>query len=425
MLNKFISSLLVFVLLIIIGYIYNDFVLINYDYWLVKQDTIISLYFMYLVPVFLNFFMSAEINKPSDFLAWIYFFLVVIPTVSLSPFLSNDFYTGVISCALVSIVALILLSISKIPESKIIPYVKGLSDFAMINLITVITFFFIIIIYLNYSFNLSKILDLSIFVDTYTIRSDFRDVKAGSSSIAGYAIFWLAKVLLPFYICYGLAFNKRIFILLGLFLQLMIFSVSAHKSFIFSIILIFAIFLLLKIKAKFYQWIFSFTLFTIISLVLYKFLNFNLLVDVFVRRAIITPGVLSNWWVNYFNNNKFANFENSSLGVFFESNYQFAAPFVIGKHYFGSEWTSANVNFATDAYGNAGWFAVFVFVFVLSIMLLIINKYSNISERHFIFVVLLSVPTFWSLIETSFISVMVTHGLFLTVLIILFFRNKG
>lgn len=76
MLNKFIGSLLVFVLLIIIGYIYNDFVLINYDYWLVKQDTIISLYFIicsYLLEPNRNFFYFSYGNTWFVFNSFNYF----------------------------------------------------------------------------------------------------------------------------------------------------------------------------------------------------------------------------------------------------------------------------------------------------------------------------------------------------------------
>ncbi|AZN67665.1 hypothetical protein DX910_04560 [Acinetobacter haemolyticus] len=425
MTSRFLGALYVFLLMVLIAYIYVDYVIVVYDYWFVANEiTISSLFFFYIFPVLISFFMRQSINKPSDFLSWIYFFLVLLPSIALAPFVSSDFYTGFFANILVLTVNLFLIFVGAIDENKFIPFFKGFHEYFLISIILILTAGFIFLLSANYKFNISKILDFSIFTDTYLIRDEFRDAKSDSSGLAGYSIFWLAKVFLPFFICYGLAFKQKTFLILGIALQILIFSVSAHKSFVFSIFLILAVYILLIYKSNFYQWVLGLLSLTALSVILYKFLNIPFLLDVIIRRSLVVPGVLSHWWINFFSINNFVFFKNSFLGNFFESNYNLAAPFVIGQYYFGSDWTSANVNFAIDAYGNGGFFAFSIILITLCILLLLINKFSQGSYEKRLFIVLLTVPTFWSFIETSFVSVMVTHGLFWVILILLFFRKS-
>lgn len=425
MTRRLLGALSVFFLMVLIAYIYVDYVIVVYDYWFAANEiTISSLYLFYIFPVLISFFMKQNIDKPSDFLSWIYFFLALLPSIALAPFVSTDFYTGFFTNTLILIVNLSLIFVASVDENKFIPFFKGVNEVFLISCILILTVGFVFLLSLNYKFNITKVLDLSIFTDTYLIRDEFREAKSDSSGLAGYAIFWLAKVFLPFFICYGLAFKKKFFLVFGIALQILIFSVSAHKSFVFSIFLIFAVYGLFALKANFYQWILGLFSFTAFSVVLYKFLKFPFLLDVIIRRSLVVPGVLSHWWVNFFSVNDFVFFKNSFLGNFLESDYNLAAPFVIGQYYFSSDWTSANVNFAIDAYGNGGFLAFSIILIALCILLLLINKFSQGSYEKKLFIVLLTVPTFWSFIETSFISVMVTHGLFWVILILLFFRKS-
>ncbi|CVI09985.1 hypothetical protein AMPH_13243 [Acinetobacter baumannii] len=134
------------------------------------------------------------------------------------------------------------------------------------------------------------------------------------------------------------------------------------------------------------------------------------------------PGVLSNWWVSYFSVNDFSYFQGSLLGDFFNdnNNNQLRAPFLIGLNYFGNDWTSANANFIVDAYGNAGIKGVIFTVLIVLFILLILNRPSILSEEFKIFTTLLSIPIFWSFVETSFFIIFVTHGLLILILYMLF-----
>lgn len=418
------NSLSVLFLLILIPFIYINYVIIEYDYWFsTNEHTVKTLFIFYLIPIVLALIAKDRISKPSDFLCWLYFFLICIPTVSLSPYLANSFETGTTAIFIVCTTTLHLISIGYINETKIIPYIKGLNSVTMLIIISLLILLLTSVLIYNYNFNISKILDLSIFKDAYIIRDEFRNAKSDSSALASYSIFWLAKVLLPFFICYGLAFRKKIFLIIGVVLQILVFSISAHKSFVFSILLIFIIYYLITRRFTLYQWALGLLSVTFASLILQRFFNQTFLIDVVIRRSLIVPGVLSQWWVNYFDNNEYVYFSNSLLGNLFNSNYNNGAPFVIGKYYFGSEWTSANTNFAIDAFGNGGWLTLLIFIIILTFILLTINKFSSGSESKKLFIILFTVPTFWSLIETSFVSVLITHGLFLCFFIIILFRK--
>ena len=113
-----------------------DFVVVRYDYWFYANEKAISgLYFFYIFPVFISFFMRQNINKPSDFLSWIYFFLVLLPSIALSPFVSSDLYTGFFANSLVLVVNVFLILLGLINENKIIIVVSlPLGDRLPLNL---------------------------------------------------------------------------------------------------------------------------------------------------------------------------------------------------------------------------------------------------------------------------------------------------
>lgn len=421
-LNRFLNSFLVLVFLTLVAYIYNIYVVDVYDYWFYSNEPILSLYVYYFVIAIIAFFIPKYQSKPSDFLAWIFFFLVSLPTVSLSPYVADSFYTGSIACSILLISNSLIFCVSSIKEYKLIPRFKGFSLIDLKYFVVFFSLFLIVLVYLNFGFNIKTLLDLSIFTDTYEIRADFRDVKSGIGALSSYSIYWLAKFFLPFFICYGLAFKNKKYIYIGILLQLLVFTVSAHKSFVFSALLVFIVYFLLLKKYSFTQWLASTNLFLFLSVILYNFLNIDLLINMFVRRAFVMPGVLSNWWVNYFSINDFSYFQGSFLGDFFHSNSQLRAPFLIGLHYFGNDWTSANANFVVDAYGNAGIKGVVFTVLIVLFILLILNQPSRFSEEFKIFTTLISIPIFWSFVETSFFIIFVTHGLLILILFMLFLR---
>ncbi|MBU0360569.1 hypothetical protein, partial [Acinetobacter baumannii] len=159
-------------------YIYNIYVVKEYDYWFYSNIPIVNLYIYYFVIAIIAFFIPKYQSKPSDFLAWIFFFLVSLPTVALSPYIADSFYTGSITCLILLISNSLIFCVSSINEYKLIPRFKGFSLTDLKYLIIFASLFLIILVYLNFGFHIRKLLDLSIFTDTYEIRADFRDVKS-------------------------------------------------------------------------------------------------------------------------------------------------------------------------------------------------------------------------------------------------------
>ncbi|MDC5511617.1 hypothetical protein NRA54_18575, partial [Acinetobacter baumannii] len=136
MIKRFLGALSVFFLMLLIAYIYIDYVVVVYDYWFVANDIVISgLFFFYIFPLVISFFMRQSIHKPSDFLSWIYFFLVLLPSIALAPYVASDFYTGAFTNAMVLVVNISLIFVGLINENKIIPYFKGVKDKAVVFIV--------------------------------------------------------------------------------------------------------------------------------------------------------------------------------------------------------------------------------------------------------------------------------------------------
>ncbi|MGE8319961.1 MAG: hypothetical protein ACN6OP_13235 [Pseudomonadales bacterium] len=406
----------------LLSLVFNGYVVVYYDYWFSSHDA--SSFMAYLpaaVAVFLPLYFSENLKNPSDFLCWTYYLMVTAPTTALVPQLGVPIDIVFKAGAIVILANAILALAGKVKIVYVENSMRLLTRKSFSVVVMLLGLVAMAVIFGSYKFNIDELLSFSIFVDTYEIRANFRE--SGGQGLATYVLFWAAKVIFPAAIAYGLCFGKRTYVWLGLLCQLLVFSVSAHKSFVFSAALIFVVYFLLKRNISFRGWLGYASAFVGFSWCMFYFFSVTVLVDVFVRRAFIVPGILSGWWVDYFSGKPHAFFAGGLLGNFFSKESQTPAAFQIGDYYLGNMWTSANVNFAVDAFGNAGPIAVVIAGAMVFVALTIINGAARLGPRERVFFTCLSVPLFWTLIETSLVVAVVTHGLFILLALALLWKG--
>jgi len=418
--NKLKTITLCIVFMLLLSLVFNNYVAVYYDYWFRSHESSFFAYVPAVVAVFLPLWFNYYLNNPSDFLCWVYYVLVVLPTAVLTPQLGLPL-DAVYTAGLIVIVANIFILLAG--KVNVVYAERGmrLLSWRWFSIIFMaLGLGAVVLIMGSYKLNIDELMSLKIFVDTYEIRSDFRDAKA--DGLVVYAVFWAAKIIFPGIIAYGLCYRKRWYVWVGVALQLVLFSVSVHKSFLFSIILIFFVYFLIGKNISFKAWMACATSFVGFSLFAFHVLSLNLFVDVFVRRAFAVPGILSGWWVQFFSENPYAWFAGGALGGLFGGKDQVPAAFRIGDFYLDNSWTSANVNFAIDAFGNGGMVFVLLACAIVFVSLTIINSAARLGKRERIFFICISVPLFWTLVETSLITAMITHGLFILLALALAWR---
>lgn len=298
-----------------------------------------------------------------------------------------------------------------IPQFKI----KKVSSNNMIYFI--ITFLVIATILLtSYKYTGFRI-DLNIF-NAYTYR--YESEEYNMSNVLEY-LFAISRNVLPILIVEKLVNKKYIWSILFLFIGLLAYSVTGSKSVLFSYILVFiGYFFYTNEKIKYFPGIMIVLLtISIVELVLFKK---SYIIDVFIRRVLFIPGLLSYYYYDFFRFNTFDYFRQGVLGkIGFTSPYVKPIPKMIGELYFMDSY--ANVGLLSDSYYNLGIPGVIIMpLFIILLVKLFESVSSGLDDR---IVFAGSITVIFSLINSSFFTALITHGVLGTIILLYFMNKKG
>lgn len=232
--EKVALSVIYAILLILLyrDYVFPNFSYMDYPYYGIDWGLVsIQLFLIGAVSSTL----PSEFNKISDLCSWLLFKMVFIPTLVIAAMVVEDisFAQLLMTNSVLTICMLSIVLTSKIGIKANFPTFSH----NMFWLLTItITVFFIAFIIRDYGLSFSRLLDLRNYSDIYDIRHAHRDLKTQSSFISNYGLLWLAKVIVPLFWGLGLYKKSKIIIFAALFAQISLFAVSAHKSFLFSLV---------------------------------------------------------------------------------------------------------------------------------------------------------------------------------------------
>jgi hypothetical protein len=264
--------------------------------------------------------------------------------------------------------------------------------------------------------NLLKIEDIS---QLYDIRNDFKESSSDAPVFARYIFAWASKIFVPCFFVYGLAKKNNIIISTALITGLLLFSSTGLKSIVLGPVLIFMFWLYLrKSHLTFSMLNFLLLLLVALALILHElgspFLNY-----IIIRRVLIVPGYLTGCYFDFFMSNPFTFLGYSIFEGLVDYQYPYSPPYIIGAHYFGRSEMSANANFLATSFADFGALGCFLFALLSSFFFGILNSISISKNAIPEMTALLLLPT-WTLIDTSFLTAMLTHGLGIIALILIF-----
>ncbi len=389
------------------------------------SPSIVALIVNMMMIAFVATQMPDSVNKPSDIFVWFFLVVVIIPSLSI-PLVSVNKIGGYSLFAAQVTFALSFLVVVWISNIKIqiidLPYLNERLFYGVL-----FSFFLIIFLsmYLDYGFDPKRLFSLESLAELYGIRLEQREAMATASVISLYGMSWLTKLLIPMLIVINLRKNRRIWAAIFVLAQLLIFTVSVQKSFILTLVITYFVYRLVSKQPERagFRFFYSVSLFTFGAFLIFILTNNGILIDVFVRRALIVPGMLSGYYIEFFDINGLAMYSQNFLRSIFDTSYNVAPAFIIGEEYFGRPDLRANVNFLADSFGNIGNLGVFFNSLILGVILLLFNIFSVGKDMRIVIPSLCGVA--WSFCESPFVTSLFTHGVVIALIMVALLPKKN
>lgn len=254
------------------------------------------------------------------------------------------------------------------------------------------------------------------------------DYRAKSSELANVGVLaylnnWVYSVFTIFLIAYSL--YKRNFVLFWVLfvVQIFFYGVSNHKSVFFAPVMVFGVWYYFRNYKSLTVMPIGFLFIVGLTLGAYLYLGDVMMASMFIRRVFYVPSMLAFDYFEFFSNNQFVYWSNSILSGFLDYPYEDGVGRVIGE--FNGSGAGANNGFISSGYAHAGILGVMIYSVVLSYFLKVVDSAVNNSDIPvWLAVCMMLVPLRSTLISSDLLTTMLTHGLLLSLIMLLLFRDS-
>lgn len=255
--------------------------------------------------------------------------------------------------------------------------------------------------------------------DIYEVRSEFRDVEADMSRVSKYALPWLGFVIAPLGMAHGFLTKNYLFVGAGVLTELFLVGVTGFKSLLFSSLLVAALVVLIfttELK-KIGRRIPALLAGSVIGVFLFDWLtNGVFLSSIFIRRLILTAGINTNYYFEFFWDRPKAQLGHGVLASWVDYPYPAVPAKLIGLVYYGTDQTNANANLWADAFCNFGIAGVIGFTVLLAALLIAIDA-TAVNLPRALAMIVLAMPAL-SLSNSALLTTLLTHGVVLAVVLL-------
>lgn len=360
--------------------------------------------------------MPLSLDRPTKFVYWLVYLYVVNPGAVVAPMvLGVRGGSWLVSYALI-ILGFWLVSLGYLIDLRAVPRLRlrvpprvfwgGFLALSLLNYLAVFLQFG-----LRIRFDLvTNLLSPEISATRLEARQAF---ESGGFALSGYSLTWQSGAMNPLLIAYGTVHRHRVALLAGLGGQLVLFSVAASKSMLISTLIVWlAIFLLHEDRrSRGGLQLVAVMLAVVLVAGAHQMatgsVNINSLL---VRRAIVTPPVLTRYYFDFFSTHPKTYLSQSILGGYLHYPYVSSIPRTVGATYIGDA-TSANANFFADAFANFGLVGVIAFSLVLAAIFAFIDANSQRLDLRLGTAVLAVAGM--SLVNSALFTSLLTHGILL------------
>lgn len=264
---------------------------------------------------------------------------------------------------------------------------------------------------ISFNFDLSKV---------YDIRAE---QPLSVIPMGGYLLNWVGKILNPIF--FALFIHKRKWLLAGIivFLQLWLFSVTGHKTFLFALPFVLVLMWLTARKNSLAYLAMGLMAVVFLGMLSYWLIDDTIMSSLFTRRVLLTQGQLSFYYYDFFSQNELVFLSTSKLGLLATYPYDLSPPNLIGAVYFGNPELNANTGVVGNAYMNFGLIGLALYGVFLAIILKLVDSCSRRVDPR-VAVAAIAMPVI-SLTNGSLTTAFLTGGLFLALIMLYLLPQKA
>ncbi|NVF13660.1 hypothetical protein [Vreelandella maris] len=255
---------------------------------------------------------------------------------------------------------------------------------------------------------------------------DFRSQSAQLANVGFFSYFnnWVFGVFSVFLMSYCLYRKSYIGFLILFLIQLFFYGVSNHKSVLLYPVMILVIWFYFRYTRAISVVPLGFSVIFIGCLLSYLAFDHLIAGSLFIRRVFFVPAKLTLDYFSFFSANELVWWSNSVLSRFIEYPYDLTISKVIGE-YNGSGF-SANNGFISAGYAHANLIGVAIYTFIFSYFLKVLDSLVIKSDVPIWLALCMTiVPLRAALISSDLLTTMLTHGLAISLLMVMLFRRSS
>jgi hypothetical protein len=391
-----------------IALIAPKFAYLRYAYRPASAPTELANWLMMMAPAF---WLPVDCKRPSQMVLWYLYLLVLVPSILVPQYALALPVNEILLLSLSLTVAFHFLGVApklpllSLPRIDVSPAAFW-AAFATLTL----ALYGLVLIAFGASFTVPSV------ASVYTTRFAYKAQLEQAGALAGYAVFWLAEVINPILIAVGLT-RRRYWVAAGAFTgQVLLLATTGFKTIAVASVLLAALIVMLRREGKRLGLLLlaGSTGLIVICATIDHFARTIIFTSVLVRRAIITPGLLTGIYYEYFSQHHPALLASSFLRFVVESPYSLPPAQIIGAAYFEGPQTNANANLWADAYANFRYPGMlFMTVALGGVLWLLDSVTANLPRRDaLLFAAVPALALCNSSLQTAFVS----HGIAMVLL---------
>lgn len=365
-----INNITIFIFLILYKLLldlsYIVFIHKNYEYMGFILDLNLYKYvFSLFIFVVIYYMLPKDNDKPSSIFLQLHFIIMIIPMFTIYALMNESNVFFILSMIIFSVQYIILklipnIKIVRIKESKYILYI----------LLIGITFF----VY----FSMIKANGISLRALNILNVYDIRD-GVSYPFLMTYLVTWQAKVINPFLIAISYMNKNKKLLFTSIILQLILYLITAHKSYLLITIAILIVMKILFSKRDFLKVISQKAALLTTGLIgFYVILTSLTMPSLFLRRLLFIPAQIKFHYYDFFSKNEFLYFSQGTIGGILQLKYPYDmnSANMIGSIYFNNPQISSNTGYIADAYANMGFLGMLLIALIFVFILVLIDSLS-------------------------------------------------
>jgi hypothetical protein len=262
---------------------------------------------------------------------------------------------------------------------------------------------------------------------------EYREQNASltDSGVLSYINVWIYKVFSVFLMSHFLLKKKHSYFVLVCLVQVFFFAVSAHKAVLFFPFLVVGIYIIFA-KAKTKNLVIIPLVYTSIvfcSYFLAALFDYNLIASMLIRRLFIVPAVTTYEFFYLAYDHGYIFWSNSVLSFLSDYPFDKSLSLVVGDRILGDSASykalGANNGFISMGYVHGGLIGVTVYSLIFGVILKLFDSLSRSGIPVWLILSVSIVPIRDLLISSDLFTVLLTHGLLVTFILLMFYRNKS